>query len=194
MRKLAVLVILMLSALPVMGEVIIEKSSKTEFPAEISLKDDQGSSHELRAAGTGLRKKMIFKVYAACFYVDRQIDLTESPQKTAIAGDFAKKIVMHFLRDVGEDKIGGAFRDGIRKSLPEGSDEAVDLFVGFFTQKVMKGETIELDYLPGMGLSAQQAGIELGRIDDLDVIASIWATWFGDKPISDDLKRGLLGL
>lgn len=194
MRMLTVFAALLLFALPALGEVIIEKSSKVEFPAEINITDAGGESHALRATGTGLRKKMVFKVYAACFYADKLADLGEDPYAAAIDGDFAKKIVMHFLRDVDASKISGAFREGIRKTLSEGHDAEVDAFTGFFQEKVMNGETIELEYLPGGGLLAAQAGAELGSIDDPQVIAAIWATWFGDEPISGDLKRGLLGL
>jgi hypothetical protein len=194
MRIPALIAVLLLAALPALGEVIIEKNSKTEFPTEITMSDAAGAEYALRATGTGLRKKFVFKVYAACFYVDQEVEFDASPQETAINGDFAKGIVMHFLRDVDSNKIAGAFTEGIRKTLAEGHDEAVDAFAAMFSEKVMKGETIELDYLPGSGLSARQAGADLGRIDDPAVIAAIWATWFGEKPISGDLKHGLLGL
>ncbi len=194
MRTLSVIAVLLICALPALGDVIVEKSSKVEFPAEITVADAGGESHALRATGTGLRKKMIFKVYAACFYADKRAELGEDPYMAAIEGNFAKKIVMHFMRDVDAEKISGAFHDGIRKTLEEGHDADVDTFVGHFQEEVMKGETIELEYLPGEGLRASQAGAELGQIGDIQVIAAIWATWFGDDPISGDLKRGLLGL
>ena len=41
---------------------------------------------------------------------------------------------------------------------------------------------------------ADQAGVRLGMVDDPMLIAAIWATWFGEDPISEDLKKGLVGL
>jgi hypothetical protein len=41
---------------------------------------------------------------------------------------------------------------------------------------------------------AEQAGEELGTLKEGHVISALWATWFGDDPISDDLKEGMLGL
>jgi len=192
MRILTTLLALILLIPFALGEPMVEKSSKTEFPATLTLTGPDGQI-DLIAQGTGLRKKAIFKVYAACFYIDKSADLGEDPATTAIGGDFAKRIDMHFLRDVDGEKIAGAFRDGIHKTL-EGRDEAVEAFCGLFSAEVKKGESIVLSYLPGWGLIAEQAGEELGRLEDPDIIAALWATWFGEDPISGDLKEGMLGL
>ncbi len=193
MRTVLALLLLSMTALAAHADVIIEERSGAEFPAAIAL-SMEGGEQQLRAAGTGLRTKWRIKVYAACFYVERSVDLGEQPYEQAIGGDFAKRIVMRFLRDVDGEKIGGAFRDGIRKTIEEGKDEPVDAFCGFFTEKVRKGEEIVLTYLPGKGLAASQAGVELGEISDGAVIAAVWATWFGEDPVGKDLKRGLVGL
>ncbi len=192
MRILVLVMAIFLLAPAAWTDTVIEKSSKTEFPATIALAGS-GGEIELKALGTGLRKKAIFKVYAGCFYVAEGADMGDDPAAAAIGGDFAKCIDMHFLRDVGGDKIAGAFRDGIRKSL-DGHDEAVEAFCGLFTAEVKKGESIVLSYMPGAGLLARQAGETLGGLEDAEVIAALWATWFGDDPISDDLKEGMLGL
>jgi len=192
MRIDTILLATTLLATVAMADTVIERHSKTEFPAAITLPGPDGPV-DLKALGTGLRKKAIFKVYAGCFYVDAAADMGDDPAATAIAGDFAKRIDMHFLRDVGGDKIAGAFHGDLLKRL-EGRDEAVNAFCGLFTDKIKKGESIVLDYLPGSGLIVEQAGQELGRIEDPELIAAIWAIWFDDDPISDDLKEGLLGL
>lgn len=192
MRIFMIISALVLLAPLAWGEPMVEKSSKTEFPATITLTGPEGQI-DLTALGTGLRKKAIFKVYAGCFYVEALTDLGEDPAAAAINGKFAKRIDMHFLRDVGGEKIAGAFREGIRKTL-QGHDEAVEAFCGLFSVEVKKGESIVLSDLPGWGLIAEQAGEELGRLEDGEVIAALWATWFGADPISGDLKEGMLGL
>jgi len=190
---LAVLLAPAVRALP--AEVIVEKDSGQEFPATLTLNDALGGEAvTLRATGTGLRKKAWFKVYAACFYVRADVDPGDDPYTSFINDDYEKVIVMRFLRDVGADKIAGAFREGIRKTLPEGHDDAVDAFVGLFTSPVQNGQELVLRYAPGQGLSAEQGGRPLGRLADPAVIAAVWATWFGDEPISKDLKQGLAGL
>ncbi len=191
----ALLFVAMALPLTASGDVIVESDSDTEFPAELSWNDgDQGENVALRATGTGLRKKAWFKVYAACFYVEVDVALEEDPYSALIEGDFAKAITMHFLRDVGADKIANAFKDGIRKTLSEGHDEAVAAFTGLFGKDLKNGDELALHYRPGLGLSAFQDGQALGGIEDPEVIAAIWATWFGDDPISGDLKKGLAGL
>jgi len=124
------------------GDTVLEKSSKTEFPASITLKGSEGEV-DLNALGTGLRKKAIFKVYAGCFYVDATAKLGDDPAAAAINGNFAKRIDMHFLRDVGGEKIAGAFREGIQKTL-KGHEKQINGFCDLFTEEVKKGESIVL--------------------------------------------------
>ncbi|MCP4550008.1 MAG: hypothetical protein GY835_26415 [bacterium] len=175
-----------------LAETIEEESSHTEFPTMITAPGESGV--ELQAVGTGIRKKAWFKVYAACFYVDATVDLGADPWDRAINGEFAKLISMHMLRDVDGEKIGGAYREGIRKTLPEGHDEAIDKLVGMYTEKAVNGQDLVLYYEPGKGLRASQGGKELGWIADTEVITALWAIWFGEEPISDDLRKGLLNL
>jgi len=191
MRTLTILLAALVLAAPALSDTVVEKSSKTEFPAKLSLPGPEGPV-ELKALGTGLRKKAIFKVYAGCFYVAADAELGVDRAKAAIEGEFAKRIDMIFLRDVEAEKIVGAYREGIRKTL-QGHDAAVDAFCGLFTEEVKSGESIVLSYLPGHGLDAWQAGKPLGKITDPEVIRALWATWFGAEPISGDLKEGMLG-
>lgn len=187
MRTCLSLMMIALLALPALAGTITESRSKVEFPASITVEEAT-----LHACGTGLRMKAIFKVYAACFYAEEGAHFGKDRFNVAINGDFSKRIVMQFLRKVGGEKIGAAFAEGIRKSLPEGHDEAVNHFAGLFTEKLRKGDQIVLTYIPGKGLHAEQAGVSLGDCTDSDVIAAIWATWFGSQPVGEDLKQGLL--
>jgi hypothetical protein len=191
---IALLFVALALPLAASADVIVESHSETEFPAELSWDGEQEEKVALRATGTGLRKKAWIKVYAACFYVGADVELGEDPYPTLIEGDFAKAISMHFLRGVGAKKIAGAFQDGIRKTLPEGHDDAVATFTGLFGEDLDKGDLLALHYLPGKGLTAYQNGKALGGIQDPEVIAAIWATWFGEEPISGDLKEGLAGI
>ncbi|MDP6417936.1 MAG: chalcone isomerase family protein [Candidatus Krumholzibacteria bacterium] len=175
-----------------LGATVTEPHSKTGFPASIELGEGD-SAVQLDALGTGLRKKSIIKVYAACFYIARGQELGEDRAADAIHGDFAKRIDMYFLRKVGGAKIAGGFRDGVHKSL-DGHDEALEAFCAMFTGKVQKHESIVLEYLPGRGLEAYQGGKSLGLVTDMDLIAALWATWFGADPVGEELKKGLLAL
>jgi len=192
MRSVMLVLLVSLLAAPATGDMIVEEKSGIEFPSVLALPGPDGAI-QLDALGTGIRTKFRFKVYAACFYAEKGADLGEEPCEAAIRGDFAKRIVMHFLRDVDAEKIAGAYRDGIRKTLDEGHDEAIEGFCGLFTEKVLEGQTIVLTQLPGKGVLAEQDGQKLGILEDGKVIAALWATWFGEKPISGKLKKGLLG-
>jgi len=192
MRTLILAVAALLIVSAALSDTMVEPGSKTSFPANLNLFGPNGSI-ELKALGTGLRKKVIIKVYAGCFYVDKTAELGADRARAAIEGDFAKRIEMRFLRDVDSKSIAGAYEEGIRKTLT-GHDAEVLGFCGLFTAEVKSGESIVLSYMPGWGLIAEQAGKELGRVTDPELIRAIWATWFGADPVSKDLKAGLLGL
>jgi len=193
MRSLAALLLLALAAPPAAADAVTEPRSGTEFPARV-LAAAGADTVALEALGTGLRTKWRVKVYAACLYVAEGADLGEDRHAALIHGDAPRRIVMHFLRGVGAGKVAGAFRDGIRKTLREGHDEAVDAFCGLFAEDLREGEEIVLTQLPGAGLVVERSGTRLGAVADAGVVAAVWATWFGDDPISGDMKRRLAGL
>ncbi|MBN2171834.1 MAG: chalcone isomerase family protein [Candidatus Krumholzibacteriota bacterium] len=193
MRTLAALLLLALAVVPAAADTVAEPRSETEFPARVLAAAD-GDTVALEALGTGLRTKWGVKVYAACLYVVEGADLGEDRCAALIRGAAPRRIVMHFLRDVEAGKVAGAFREGIRKTLPEGRDEAVDAFCGLFTEDMRRGEEIVLTQLPAAGLVVERSGARLGAARDAEVAAAVWATWFGDDPISGDMKRRLAGL
>lgn len=193
MRTLAALLISALAALPAAADTVTEPRSETAFPARVLAAAD-GDTVALEALGTGLRTKWGIKVYAACLYVPADAPLGEDRHAALIRGAFPRRLVMRFLRGVDAGKVAGAFRDGIRKSLPEGRDGAVDAFCGLFAEDLREGDEIVLTQLPGTGLAVERAGGRLGVVADAAVAAAVWATWFGDDPISRDMKRRLAGL
>ena len=77
---------------------------------------------ELVLNGAGLRKRIVFKVYAIGLYL---------PKKTSSALEAAsmpgpKRIEIHMLRDVGAEQFTEALADGIRANHTEAEAKALE--------------------------------------------------------------------
>ncbi len=152
----------------------------------------QVEGQTLTLQGLGLRKKFVFSVYVGALY----LATPTADAAAAIAADEPKRIVMHFLRDVGADKMEEAFREGFFNNSQEKLDRLgprLDAFVRLFAGGVKEGQAVALTYLPGVGVSAAFDGAEKGVIEGVDFMEALWAVWLGAVPADHDLKKGMLG-
>ncbi len=143
----------------------------------------------LRLNGVGLRKKAIFKVYVAGLYLTQPATTAD-----AVTGpDTSKALVMQFVRDVGREKLIGAYREGFdndkRKDLLKSE---IEQFLAAVTD-MKEGEQIVFTYEPQHGSS-----VRFGKGLPLAIAGKAFAdaylqTYVGDKPPTEDLRRGLLG-
>jgi hypothetical protein len=180
------------------GKTFVDPSSNTVFPTGITVTTRSGEAVHLTATGSGVRKKLLFKVYAAALYVDALAPLGTVPVNTIASTDMARRIVMVFLRDVDGDKLREGLREGFEtvwkgKPGPELAAE-LDTFLSWMAGGIKEGQTIELTYLPGEGLYTTVAGVTHPAITRPDIARSIWQIWLGVEPISGDLKRDLVRL
>ena len=149
-------------------------------------------SGTLRLQGLGLRKKFVFSVYVGALY----LTTPTADAAAAVAADEPKRIEMHFLRDVGEDKLAEAFREGFFKNAQERLDRLnprLDTLIGLFPGGAKEGQTVALTYLPARGVAVAFDGTERGVIEGRDFMEALWAVWLGQVPADPDLKRGMLG-
>ncbi|GAB4273953.1 MAG: chalcone isomerase family protein [Deferrisomatales bacterium] len=152
----------------------------------------QVEGHTLQLQGAGLRKKFFFKVYVGGLY----LTTPTSDGAAAIRADEPKRIVMHFLRDVGGEKIRESFEEGFFKSAQERLDALrprIDRFLGWFAGEVEQGQQVVLTYLPGAGTRVEVAGAERGVIEGRDFMEALWGIWLGEAPADHALKKGMLG-
>ncbi len=150
-----------------------------------------GSTVQL--VGVGLRKKLIINVYLGALYL-------EAPARNAaevISADRPKRVVLHFLyNNVGRDDLINAWNEGFRNNaadrLPALRDRITE-FTGFFTEGMKTGDRIVVTYLPGKGTEVAIKGTVKGVIPGGDFMEALFAVWFGERPPSGDLKKGMLG-
>lgn len=180
--------LLFLAAPPAQSqETIREPSTKVEFPAQITITQGD-TSYTLVATGTAVRKKLIFKGYAVVHYMEDPPQGDKEQVLTAVLHDGkAKRLVLHFVRDVDAETIQNAWREGFEKNTdPEvllGIQPLVDQFVGYFTEKVLKGETYVFTWLPGGIVLTTVKGEEKPAIGSVEFARGLWSIWLGKKPV-----------
>lgn len=187
MRFLLCVFLAVFGLVPAMAQDIAEPKSGAKFAA----KDDDAS-----LLGVGLRTKTIakVKVYAVGLYVaDSAIAgplkgkaATPDLYRQLVAGDFKKKVVMKFLRNVSKDQIQDAFRDSLK-----GSGAKSDDWIAYFND-IRSGQNCVIGWTPGVGLETKVAGTDKPAINDKALATAIFTIWLGDKPIQDDVKKGLV--
>jgi hypothetical protein len=152
----------------------------------------------MRATGSGVRKKLILKVYAAALYVDEKAPLGTKPLDSLAYDDFPRRLVLSFRRNVEGKRIREAMEEGFEtvwkaKPGPE-LNARLDEFLHWFDGGIRNGETIELTYLPGEGLYTVVAGTAYPAITRPDIARSVWQIWLGPEPVASDLRRDLVRL
>ncbi len=142
--------------------------------------------------GAGVRSKLFFKIYIAELYLENP----GTDVAAILADEGQKKMVMHFLYDeVAKEKLVSAWNEGFAGNLSKEAAEQlapkIDRFNEMF-ETVKKGDTISLEYLPGIGTKVSVAGNEKGSIEGKDFSDAVFAIWLGEKPVTSDLKKALL--
>jgi len=151
---------------------------------------------ELVLNGAGIRTRVFFKVYVGALYL---------PEKKAAANDVLalagpKRVAMNMLRDLTAQQLSEGLADGIRNNSSATEQEALkartDELVAIMNAlgEAKKGDVILLDFLPESGTRMVVNGQPRGKpIAGDDFYRALLRIWLGDKPVDDDLKKGMLG-
>jgi hypothetical protein len=141
--------------------------------------------------GMGLRKKAVFKVYVGALYVAAK----GTDAQALISADTPRRMVMHFVRDVGKDKIVEGWREGFTNNSPanvQALQPKLDEFAALWSD-MANGDEAVMTYVQGTGLKLEIRGKELGVIPGEQFADAVLACWIGPNPPSEELKAGLLG-
>jgi hypothetical protein len=142
--------------------------------------------------GAGVRSKFFVKVYVGALYLPSKSKSASVAIKSA-----PKRLLMHFIYSkVERDKIVDAWNEGFAANTGKGEMAAlksrIARFNGMFGD-ISEGQQIVLDYIPDKGTSVKVAGKHKGTIEGDDFHQALMRIWFGKKPVTSDLKKGLLG-
>jgi hypothetical protein len=150
---------------------------------------------ELQLNGAGVRTKFFVKAYTAGLYLQAKESTTDGVMKSG--GPRRLRLVM--LRDISSDSFGTAFMDGLNSNVSREDKSKIvsqiskygETFAQFDGMK--KGDTLDTDWIPGVGTQAYLNGKKVGELlPDIVFYNSVLRIWLGDKPADSALKVKLL--
>ncbi len=151
---------------------------------------------DLKLNGAGLRSKAFFKVYAVGLYLQDK----QSTAAAVLSAAGPKRVHLHMLRDVDADDFSEALTDGVKANHSEAEVRALAtrlaLLVALMNEikEAKAGLAIDLDWIPGAGTQVTIGDQPRGRpIAGEDFYQALLRIWLGERPVSGDLKKALLG-
>jgi hypothetical protein len=140
--------------------------------------------------GVGIRERYLFDIYAAGLYLPTHT----SDAVRAIEDDLPKRIEMRFLyKHVTRQQAVDALQWRLVESPAAASiQDQVQLFVSWL-RDFDRGDQILFDYVPGKGTTVTLQGESKGTMSGTAFMRAVWGIFLGEKPITEQLKRGMLG-
>ena len=193
------------------AEKVAEPSTGIEFDGQKSV-----DGKRFTLVGVGVRKKLMVKVYAMGMYVEDvegkrafpslatkaggrdKAKLTEGDraQSFLLWGQFAKLAQLHFVRDVGADKVRGAFEEGLGEELsskaPADVRQAAQAFLKLIDRDMKNGEELTLRTGADGKIELSTAGEAKGTVQNAKLVRALWSVWLGAKPSSKELRGELV--
>jgi len=165
------------------------KRDGVEMPDRIQV---DGSSLVLNGLGTREATILNINVYVAGLYLEKR----SSDPTAIIASEQAKRLVLHFVRDVDRDDITGAWTEGFEKNARKDQraklNARIEQLNGWMSA-MKDGEQLMFTYAPGRGISVTVKGVTRGTISGSDFARVFLSIWLGPHPPNQGLKDGLLG-
>ena len=160
--------------------------SGVKFPDTVTVE-----GKELKLNGVGLRKKVVFKVYAAALYVET----TSQNAQQLVESDQVKRVRMSMLRDLDKKTITEAIVDGFKKNAGDklpGLQQRLDTFTAAIPD-LKKGDELVLTYVPGKGTTIESKGGQKISVEGKDFSDALFSVWLGKSPVDESLRDGMLG-
>ena len=173
----------------VSGEALAKSFKGVNFPDFVIVGDKKCELN-----GIGIRKKFFIEVYYGALYLPYK----SSDAKRIVQDNVPKAVIMHVVyKKIGPKKwVEGwkeAFEDSVKANTP-GLKEKIEKFLSFFDEPVVRGGEVFISYDPRSGTEVKINGKLKGIVEGSDFMEALWNVWFGEKPVSKDLKKGMLGL
>jgi len=146
---------------------------------------------DLTLNGIGLREKYYLDIYVAGLYVP-----SRTPDATSIIeSDVPKRIVLQFVYpEIPRERLIASFDEDFGKMKELAALQgSVDQLKSWMPAKVVAGDQLTYDYVPGKGMSMLYNGQTLGTIPGSAFMKVICTIYLGPNPPTAALKKGLLG-
>jgi hypothetical protein len=152
------------------------------------------AGEELRLRGQTAKNNSRQAIYVGGLYLNHDnLDVEQILQSES-----AKRFVL-YCQDttVKPDALLRAFNLGINANHSEQEmsklEPMISQFNQFWSSQVKQGDKIWVDYLPNKGTVISVNGIEKDIIPGKDFYDAFLKIWIGDKPLSQQMKKQLLG-
>ena len=142
--------------------------------------------------GAGVRQKLFVKVYVGSLYLPAK----QSSEEAILAGDTPRRMVMHFVYDVGAKSMVEAWESGLADNTPNASAEVRNNFktLESWMEDIPKGNEIVMTYVPGAGTTVDVNGKTKGPLAGKATADALLSTWIGPKPgPGGTFKKSVLG-
>jgi len=165
--------------------------------------------------GAGARKVYGFKVYAMGLYLEDEPARKAFPSLAAraggsdhdslargdlahqfvVLGDFGKSALLHFVRSVSGKDTRDAYRealgDDVGKNASPDLKRDAEAFLAMFDD-IKDGEDLTIRTTGAGQVIVEAHGQKKMGPTNVRLAHDIWDIWLGQKPISSDLKKGML--
>jgi hypothetical protein len=189
MIRWPVLVIVCALAQPVLAAEI----AGVQFDPALKGADAPG---EVQLNGVALHRLYGFQVYAIGLYLPER----QKSAEAAIEAEGPKRIVMNILREITAAQLSSALSEGIDDNHKPAEIERLKPRMASLDRimqeigKVGRGTRIALDWVPKQGTRVLVDGKARGEpIPGDDFYRALMRIWLGSRPVSDNLKQGMLG-
>lgn len=149
----------------------------------------------LQLNGAGIRTRFFFKIYVGALYLPQK----QTSGEAIIADQHEHRMALHILHGLSSEKLFNAFNEAIEANHSAAELAVLDVqlkqMARIFDEvrEVKPGDVITLDYLPASGTQISVNGLARGTIAGMAFNRALLKIWLGNKPVQEDLKKGLLG-
>jgi hypothetical protein len=159
------------------------------LPAKLSY-----GSNDLALNGGGIRTKLIFKLYTAGLYLSKK----SSDAAAIVKADQPMAVRLVITSDkINSTNMSEAIEEGF--ALSTGNKNApiqskIDQLIGTFSKEPIKvGDVFDLVYVPGKGVQSYKNSTLKSTTAGLDFKQALFGIWLSPNPVSDAVKKGMLG-
>jgi hypothetical protein len=155
----------------------------------------QMGNTSLQLNGAGMRSKNFFDIYVCSLYMTQK----QTSAEAIIADNHERRIAMHFVYQLGSNRLLKAFKDGIEANHSPAELAALASQIRQMEQifntvdHVKIDDVITIDYLPDTGTQIYLNGKLLGIVLGPEFNRALLKVWLGTEPVQRDLKKAMLG-
>jgi hypothetical protein len=167
---------------------VAEELKGVDLPGQIQVNGSQ-----LVLNGMGLRQATSLKVnvYVAGLYLTEK----SSDPQAILQSSAPKRLVLHFLRNLGSRDLTKAWDDGFKNNAADqipALKERIEK-IKSYTKDMKTGQELVFTHKPGAGIEVSIDNTPVGMVEGDDFSKAFLSIWLGPNPPNQSLKDGLLG-